>query len=128
MIVLPPKLTNRFRVEFLLRGTNLDELSLQVVQVDPIRYSPKGVCPVLMTVFEDDVDNRVMKTLSSLWDQKLCIKVNALDGNATPMITWVFDDGAISAMTHGPFDYSLNAAMLIQGEFTCRSVQMKVLR
>jgi hypothetical protein len=129
MIILPPKQTNRFRIEFLLHGNNIDELSNQVVQVDPIRYTPKTAKhPVLMAVFEDDVQNRVMKALQSLWDQKLCIKLSILDGNDVAMLRWTFDDGAISAFTHGPFDYSLNAAMLVQGEFTCSKAEMKVLR
>lgn len=129
MLILPPKQTNRFRIEFLLQGKNIDELSMQVLQVDPIRYSPAANKPAtLMTVFQDDIQNRVMKALSALWKQKLCIKLSVLDGNDVAMLRWTFDDGYISALTHGPFDYSLSAAMLVQSEFTCGNVDMKVLR
>lgn len=31
MIILPPKQANRFRIQFLLKGKNIDELSMQAV-------------------------------------------------------------------------------------------------
>ena len=128
MLILPPKQANRFRVEFLLQGKNIDELSMQVVQVDPIRYTPKSKVPVLTTVFEDDIQNRVLKALTSLWDKRLCIKLSVLDGDDNAMMRWTFDDGLMSAFTHGPFDYSLSGAMLLQSEFTCGALDIKVLR
>jgi hypothetical protein len=81
-----------------------------------------------MAVFEDDIQSRVMKALQALWEETLCIKLSVLDGNDNALLRWTLSDGRICALTHGPFDYSLNAAMLIQGEFTCGKAEMKVLR
>jgi hypothetical protein len=131
MLALPPKQVNRFRVEFLYLGNNIDELSCQVVQVDPIRYSPGATikrAATLMTVFEDDIQNRVIKALNSVWSKKLCIKLSILDPNDTAVLRWVFDDSYLNNLLHGPFDYSMSAAVLIQGEFTCGTMDMKVLR
>lgn len=129
MLILPPKQTNRFRIQFLLKGKNIDELSLQAIQVDPIRYNPLVNKPTPVTVvFEDDAQNRVMKALTALWSQKVQIQLDILDTNDVAMLRWLFDDGHMQAFTHGPFDYSLSAAMLVQSEFSCGQANMKVLR
>jgi hypothetical protein len=129
MLILPPKQTNKFRIQFLLQGKNIDELSMQAVQVDPIHYNPQVNKPTpVLVVFEDDTQNRVMKALASLWSKKLQIQLEVLDGQDVAMLRWMFDDGYMQALTHGPFDYSLSAAMLVQGEFTCGQANMKVLR
>jgi hypothetical protein len=128
MLFLPPKPSNRFRAEFLLRGKNLDPLTAQLVMIDPVRMSQSAVSVPLIATFEDDIENRLMKELQALWGHVLKINLEILDGDGNAMLRYVFDDSKFSAMLHGPFDYSTSAGMLVQGEFQCKAAKMTVLR
>lgn len=128
MILVPPKQTNRFRIEFLNKGQPINELAIQALQVDPVRYTPALQLHHVTVVFEDDTHNRVLKCLSALWTETIDINLEIMDGDNKPMIRWVFGQGQMSSMTHGPFDYSLSTAVLVQSEFFCRTATLIQLR
>jgi len=128
MILIPPKQTNRFRIEFLSHGTPIKELAIHALTVDPIRYNPSLQQHPVTVVFEDDIYNQVLKCLSVLWMETVDINLEIMDGDDNPMIRWLFGDGKMTSMTHGPFDYSLSAAILLQSEFICRTAKLVHLR
>lgn len=118
MIILPPKTQNKFRVQvFLARASvPIAPLTRETIAVEPIKYKP-AVNTAINILFQDDIENEVLRELMKLWEKSVSISVETLDGQDNPISTWKFPTCHLSAISNGPFDYAANHGILVEGHF-----------